>query len=110
MTTKQRPITLKVEYRGYGTDLDREVEKSVGRRRDGSGFSFYDGTRDMSWYFARRQSAVAAGKRALKVLRANRGAGARAAVYPLAGLNIVTVRKRPARKQATTPTRKRRSP
>jgi hypothetical protein len=58
------PWALIVEYRGgYDCDFDRAIEKAVGGLRDGSGFCFFDETRDLSFGFKRGPSAEAAKRR-----------------------------------------------
>lgn len=37
--------------------LETKIEKLAGRRSDGSGYSFFDGTRDLNWQFARKSYA-----------------------------------------------------
>lgn len=63
-------FTLSVEYAGYPQhDLERLVERVVKPgKRGGSGYAFFDDTRDVSFGFAHRGSAIAAAKR-LKRLR-----------------------------------------
>jgi hypothetical protein len=53
---------LVVTYkRGFDPSLDRRIEKAVGGKRLGSGFSFFDGVRDMDFGF----DTVREAKRAL---------------------------------------------
>jgi hypothetical protein len=61
---------LVVTYkRGFDPSLDRRIEKAVGCHRLGSGFSFFDGVRDMDFGFRtvrEAKRALTAVKRELK--------------------------------------------
>jgi hypothetical protein len=53
--------SLIVEYKGgLDVSIDRAVEKGARKERDGSGFSFLDGTRDLSFSFTQGRFAEAA--------------------------------------------------
>ncbi len=57
------PVSLCVEYRGMPDDRDHQIEKLVGRDRDGSGYGFVDNVRDLGFGFATVRGAQGAGKR-----------------------------------------------
>ncbi len=46
---------IAVEYEGYDTEYDFELEARVGRNRAGSGIGF--GIRDLEWNYYRRDAA-----------------------------------------------------
>lgn len=64
------PFTLEVTYRGL---VDYDVEKLLKKVSrgvfEGSGYAFFDDTRDVTFGFKRRGSAVAAAKRLKKLRR-----------------------------------------
>jgi hypothetical protein len=58
------PWTLVVEYKADGPDgRDAAIEKAVGRERDGSGYTFVSGVRDLHFYFAQQRSVESAKQR-----------------------------------------------
>jgi hypothetical protein len=54
MTTK----SIWVFYKGYDTKKDDEIRKIVGRDDDGSGYAFYDDTRDLAFLDCVSESEV----------------------------------------------------
>ena len=56
-------VLLWVEYKGLPDQRDDQIEKLVGRDRDGSGYCFVDGTRDLNFGFATIRGAEGASKR-----------------------------------------------
>jgi hypothetical protein len=67
---KEFAARLVVTYkRGFDMSLDRRIEKAVGSKRLGSGFSFVDSVRDMDFGFRtvrEAKRALTAVKRELK--------------------------------------------
>jgi hypothetical protein len=62
--SKADRFSLLVEYKGgQSFETDAAITGVVGRDRDGSGFSFADGSRDLSFAFAREAAANAAKER-----------------------------------------------
>lgn len=63
---KNRPYMVAVEYIGFDRDLDNRICKKARVPCGGSGAGF--GLRDMDFFFAKRNSAIAAAKR-IRALR-----------------------------------------
>jgi hypothetical protein len=54
-------IIVSVSYTGYDHDIDRKLERTVGRKLGGAGYGF--GSRDVNFYFKQEKAAkVAAAK------------------------------------------------
>lgn len=57
MKKPKKIFLLSVSYKGYNTDLDRLIEKTVGKEAGGTGFCFANELRDLSFDFDSKEKA-----------------------------------------------------
>lgn len=63
---KISPVSIWVDYKGFDYELDKRIEKFLRKHRDGSGYSFMDVRRDLSFGYARRDVCIRAAERLKK--------------------------------------------
>lgn len=54
---------VQASFQGLDYDLDKRLEKSVGKKSCGSGFSLVDGERDIGWVYRFEKDAEKAYKK-----------------------------------------------